>query len=640
MPDETAPTPPFRTTPVSLPGRSRNRAARFTPLRGWRVLRLISVVALLIVLASGHSLSNGTAAWQDEGSPGAGNGVPMAGVDPGRSSANPGPGPTGTPEQLWNTFVGGGAHPPIVVGDTAYVASDTENEVAIAVADGTERWRFPIGAGTDTPTFADGTLYVSLVTDSETGNSGGALIALDAATGAEQWRMPTGAFGGTSPVVVDGVVYAGGDQELFAFDAVTGEELWRYALDAEPCVCNPRPVAVADGLIYVVPGGMQQASLFAVDATTGTERWRYDGQDAAHRFTDPVVTNGRVYVSEGELMRARDGRFVSLDATTGEEIWAIDIDLSAPPSVLGDTLYVQARTPGAVPGTVRALDAATGDERWRVSTWDVSEVAPAVTNGLVLVPSGTREGYAPGFDDVLLTAYAAESGDELWRIDLAGSISGAPAIVGGQVFVTTYSEGVLFALGDGDTEASTPASDAATAVDLSGRQPCAGVVTDDPDTRQVTGTPVPAVTTPGQAKSGLTAADMPGGEPASDEVVAEVNATLRGFADCMGGDPALLYGFFTDNFFIRTADTMAERGMAPNAEVAVTRFLPPFSPFADLSVAEARALPDGRVAGFFYGGMNPIFVVFAEQDGAWLIDEMGAVASPDQTPTGAATPAP
>ena len=76
----------------------------------------------------------------------------MAGVDPGRSSANPGPGPTRTPEQVWNTFAGAGAHPPIVVGDTAYVASDTESVVAIALADGTERWRFPISAGTDTPT--------------------------------------------------------------------------------------------------------------------------------------------------------------------------------------------------------------------------------------------------------------------------------------------------------------------------------------------------------------------------------------------------------------------------------------------------------------------------------------------------------
>jgi hypothetical protein len=166
------------------------------------------------------------------------------------------------------------------------------------------------------------------------------------------------------------------------------------------------------------------------------------------------------------------------------------------------------------------------------------------------------------------------------------------------------------------------------------------VATDDPDTRQRTGTPLPAVTTPGQAKAGLTAADMPGGERVSEDAVAEVNATLRGFADCMGGDPALLYGFFTDDFFVRTAESMAETGMAPNAEVAVTRFLPPFSPFADLSVAEARTLPDGRVAGFFYGGMTPIFVVFAEQDGAWLIDEMGAVASPDPTALGAATPAP
>ena len=636
MPDPIVPMSPSRTGPKSSPVLRSRTSRRVTRCVRW-ILQVVTVAALLTALAGGPRGSEGVAAmWQEGGTPEAGAGVPMAGVDPGRTNAHPGPGPLDTPEHIWNTFLGGGAHPPIVVENTIYVASDSESLEAVNRADGTERWRFPIAAGTDTPTYADGAIYLSLVTDSETGNSGGVLIALDATSGAERWRMPTGAFGGTSPVVVDGVVYAGGDQELFAFDAATGEELWRYGLDAEPCVCNPRPVAVADGLIYVVPGGMQQASLFAVDAATGTEVWRYDGQVEGHRFTDPVVANGRVYVSEGDMLLARGGRFVALDAASGEEIWTVDLDLSAPPAVHGDTLYVQARTRGSIPGTVRALDAATGEERWRVSAWDVSLEAPAVTDGLVLVPSGTREGYAPGYDDVLLTAYAAETGDVLWQIGLDGSISGSPAILDGQIYVTTYSEGVLFALGGSEDAAQVSGG----TVDLSGRQPCAGVASDDPDTRRRTGTPVPAVTSPGQAKAGMTAADMPGGAPVTDEVLAEVNATLQGFADCMGGDPALLYGFFTDDFFVRTAESMAETGMAPNAEVAVTRFLPPFSPFADMSVTDARLLPDGRVAGFFAGGMNPIFVVFAEQDGAWLIDDMAAVASPDQSPLRPATPTP
>lgn len=633
MPDAIVSTLPSPTAPAVAPGPRRGSRPRILVRWG---LRWLALAALLLTLTSGPVLGAVPVALAQDATA-AGPGVPMAGVDPGRTSANPGPGPLTTPALAWSAFVGGGVHPPIVVDGTAYVASDTELVAAISLADGAEVWRVPIGAGTDTPTYADGTLYVSLVTDSETGNSGGVVIALDAASGAERWRMPTGAFGGTSPVVVDGVVYAGGDQELFAFDAATGAELWRYALDAAPCVCNPRPAAVADGVVYVVPGGMQQATLFAVDAATGTELWRYDGQlGDARRFTDPVVANGQVYVSEGEMMLARGGRFVALAADTGAEIWALDLDLSAPPAVTGDTLYFQARNAGAVTGSVRALDATTGEEQWRVSTWDVSLVAPAVTDGLVLVPSGTREGYAPGFDDVLLSAYAAETGDELWRIDLAGSISGAPAIVAGQVYVSTYGEGVLFALGG--EEAVAPEAD--EAADRSGRQPCAGVATDDPDTRQRIGTPVPAVTSPGQAKDGQTAAGMPGGEPVSEEVVAAVSATLQGFAACMGGDPALLYGFFTDDFFARTAASMAESGMAPNAEVAVTRFLPPFSPFADLTVTEARTLPDGRVGGFFYGGMNQIFVVFAEHEGVWLIDEMGAVASPGQEAIGVETPTP
>jgi outer membrane protein assembly factor BamB len=623
--------PPDPAVPVAAP-------------RRWRfAVQLLSAAALLLTLAGGAYLGRGAvvqlaALWQTPENGPTSSGVPMAAVDPGRSGANPGPVPVGTPGLAWNAFAGVGAHPPIVVDGVAYVASDVGDIVAFDAASGSELWRTPLGGGTETPTYADGVLYVSVVTDSETGNSGGVLLALDADDGTEIWRMPTGTFGGTSPVVADGVVYAGGDQELYAFAADTGEQHWVYAIDAPPCVCNPRPAAVADGIVYVVPGGMQQASLFAIDAASGEERWRYDGQLAGEsmRFTDPVVADDLIFVGEGALFAPADGLFAALDAETGRVVWTIELDASTSPAVADDVLYLQARWAGDRGGPLlMALDTQSAEPLWTVSTEEASLAQPAVADGLVLVPMGTREGYAAGFDDVLLVAFDGATGAEVWRVDLAGSNSGAPAIVGGVIYVTTYGEGALFALSESGVATPSPV----TAIDLSGRASCLATPTGDPYAEARTGTPRPAVTSRGQWKGGVTAADMPAGDPASAEIIAAMNETLQALANCAGDEPGLLYEFFSDDYFARLANTMEVMGLPPDPDMAVTWHLPSFSPFADLTIREARLLPDGRAAGVFDGGFNPIFIVFTEQDGAWLIDELGAISDATPPSDTAATPA-
>ncbi|MDQ3695629.1 MAG: PQQ-binding-like beta-propeller repeat protein [Chloroflexota bacterium] len=619
----------------------------------WRLaVHLIAAAGLVVTLTGGAFLGSrllpGLLSPRQGPEEAATTSVPMLGVDPGRTGANPGPAPVGAPELLWRAFAGVGAKTPAIVDGVAYVAGDTGFVVAFDAVSGTELWRVGSGGGADIPTVVDGVVYIGQVSDSETLDSAGALLALDAGTGSQLWQASTGSFGGASPVVVNGVAYAGGDQELYAFDAATGERLWLYELDAEPCVCTPRPVAVAEGIVYVVPGGQQQASLFAVDAATGAELWRYDGTMAGDdaRFTDPVTAGGLVFVGEGELFgTASAGRFVALDATTGEEAWTRDLDASAAPAVGDGILYVQARSPGELPGTLNALDAETGADVWAVSTVEASLAAPAVAGDLLLVPAGLRGGYADGFDDDLLVAFDAATGAERWRTGLRGSISGPPAITGGAIYVTTYHEGILFALGDDGQGLGGPATPG-TEIDLSGREPCLAEPTSKPYAGDLVGTPAAKIISPsqigpsGQIGAELIVAEIPVGEAASEEVAAAANATLRDYAACIGEEPAHLYGFFSDGYFQRAAETMEELGIIPGAEFAVTLLLPPFSPFADLTLREVRELPDGRIGGIFDGGYSPIFAIFVERDGRWLIDELGTIVDPSYQPRPPTTPLP
>jgi hypothetical protein len=71
------------------------------------------------------------------------------------------------------------------------------------------------------------------------------------------------------PVVVDGVVYAGGlDGAFYAIDAASGAQRWRLETGAIGSMAAP---AVADGIVYA---GAQDGLLLAVDAASGQERWR------------------------------------------------------------------------------------------------------------------------------------------------------------------------------------------------------------------------------------------------------------------------------------------------------------------------------------------------------------------------------
>jgi outer membrane protein assembly factor BamB len=115
----------------------------------------------------------------------------------------------------------------------------------------------------------------------------------------------------------------------------------------------------------------------AIDVATQRERWRLAIEGPA--VAAPLVAEGAAYVGTNA------GILYAVDAATGEERWrftAAENSLHASPAYANGIVYV-----GSWDGRLYAVDAATGAERWRVEALGPIWAAPVVVDDLVLVAS-------------------------------------------------------------------------------------------------------------------------------------------------------------------------------------------------------------------------------------------------------------
>lgn len=157
-------------------------------------------------------------------------------------------------------------------------------------------------------------------------NKGG-LFAVDLASGKLKWSArPTGTKSGnpfvaTAPAVSGQTVIAPMGNTLVAVSAATGKELWRG-----PNTELGAAAAASGGLAFVLG---EDGFFRALDAATGRERWKVEFAQFKACRSRPVVRDGVVYVSRGVRLAeatakgpARHMRYlVALDASTGQERW-------------------------------------------------------------------------------------------------------------------------------------------------------------------------------------------------------------------------------------------------------------------------------------------------------------------------------
>jgi eukaryotic-like serine/threonine-protein kinase len=255
------------------------------------------------------------------------------------------------------------------------------------------------------------------------------------AYGGVQWRFRTGGAVHGSPTVSGGSVYVGSsDGRLYALDTTTGAVRWSRELGSP---VDSTPAVVGDVVYAQSHAGRVVALRSATGATVWTRQlgptlpfpWGHESGD--FYTSSPTPAGGMILIGGG------DGALHALDAATGRERWRMTTQgrVRSTPAVHGDRVFV-----GSFDGDVYAAELATGKAVWRYATaghalrsgdfgYDRRSVqsSPGVADGLVAV--GGRDGILYGIDET--------TGALRWRYDykLVWPI-GSPAMDNGRVYAT------------------------------------------------------------------------------------------------------------------------------------------------------------------------------------------------------------
>ncbi len=271
-----------------------------------------------------------------------------------------------------------------------------------------------------------------------------------------KWRFATGNRVISSPVIRGKALYFGGDDgNVYAVDSETGRQMWKTKTRG-PVPATP---AVVNGTLYV---GSYDGNFYALNADTGASKWKFatggerrfeakglhgmqpKTQTIADPFdiflSSPVVVGGAVYFGSG------DGNVYALDANSGELRWKFKTGdvVHASPAFADGVVFV-----GSWDSYFYAIDAKNGKEKWRFHGGEDALIhnqvgfqsSPAVVDGVVYT----------GCRDAQLYALEAESGKEKWKIDNQLSwVITSPAVVGGKVYFAT-SDSALYHVADAAT---------------------------------------------------------------------------------------------------------------------------------------------------------------------------------------------
>lgn len=239
------------------------------------------------------------------------------------------------------------------------------------------------------------------------------------------WQTRLGGQVFTTPAVVDGVAYIGGTGGVLnAVELSEGKIKWTFAA-GKPIFGGV--AATADAVYFVCDNGY----LYKLDRRSGKQVWRYELGDAdvprilPHpnvfgwdwQAPTPVVADGVVHVGSGE------GSMHAVDAESGQRRWRFATQGKIRNSVALDGERVVF---GSTDHFVYALDRKTGAERWRHDTRADVDTAPLIEGGRVYI--GNR--------GVGLFALDASNGNEIWRQYFWGSwVESTPVIVDGLLYI-------------------------------------------------------------------------------------------------------------------------------------------------------------------------------------------------------------
>jgi outer membrane protein assembly factor BamB len=245
-----------------------------------------------------------------------------------------------------------------------YTLSGGDEVRALDPANGTVRWRRRIGeAVLAPPVAASGTVGVLTLEDEDT-----VLYGLDSTSGATLWQVRPGR---ALPLVAgsrDTFFVSLASGATVAIGAVDGRQLWASSIEDRPTLIS---AAQTYGNLLVLP---TSDGLVVLERGTGIQRW---AAQLPALPLDPRIVDGAVYA------RTVEGTVVALDATDGSERWRLDVGVQRTRELSGpvvDRLFA-----AGMDGVI-AIDSSSGNQLWTWSS-DAVSVAPVAIDDVVFVVS-------------------------------------------------------------------------------------------------------------------------------------------------------------------------------------------------------------------------------------------------------------
>ncbi|MDX2200224.1 MAG: PQQ-binding-like beta-propeller repeat protein [Phycisphaerae bacterium] len=224
-------------------------------------------------------------------------------------------------------------------------------------------------------------------------------------------------------------------------------------------------IAVAGGQLATGFSDGKNDVLAMFDAKSGREQWRltlgptYEGHDGSHTgpIATPIIADGRV------IMLGAFGELVAADASTGKELWRVDIvkeyqarppryGFGASPLLMDGTLIVAVGAEGAL---AIGLDPASGKLRWKCGSDTVQFQSP-----LAVEWEKQQRLLLPG-DGRFVLADAA-TGKPIWERALPQRIFTPVVVWGDRALLSDREESKVVSLTQ-ETKLDPPASAPASA---------------------------------------------------------------------------------------------------------------------------------------------------------------------------------
>ena len=259
----------------------------------------------------------------------------------------------------------------------------------------------------------------------------GFMLGVDTETGAVLWRRETDrSEARTQMAGKDAAVRVAPSGTVEMVEMANGVLRWKTSLAARSGG-SPVLLVVDHGPVPgVVIVAEEERRLVALDIRTGEPRWKHSVPRGG-RFA--LRRHGRLlYVA------SNDSQLVAIDLEDGSLVWRFPerTRFGLPPALEGDTLLVPGGRFGKQEGRIFALDAFSGELRWKSSLDGGALTTPIIADNAALVPvrAGSRSD---------LVALDVVSGEVIWRQPCDGWAETCALMALDRNFVVNAAGGVM-----------------------------------------------------------------------------------------------------------------------------------------------------------------------------------------------------